>query len=101
MRYELTKATATKKTNGKTTSKSPKSSTRRGKSPAGKGSKITASKNGNGKVRGHTLDVPGFSVRVRDQKIRKRLETAATKKGVSRTEFMRNAVMVALARSEK
>lgn len=52
-------------------------------------------------MRGSTLDIPGFSVRVRDSKIRSRLQAVASKKGQSYTAWMRDAVMTALARSEK
>ena len=42
-----------------------------------------------------------FSVRVRDDAMRKRLHTAAKKEGVSMTHFMRDAVYEAVERSEK
>ena len=41
-----------------------------------------------------------FSVRVRDDVMRKRLNTAAKKGGVSMTQFMRDAVYGAVERSE-
>ena len=41
-----------------------------------------------------------FSVRVRDDVMRKRLHTAAKKEGVSMTAFMRDAVYGAVERSE-
>lgn len=87
MRTQVTK-TATKKRNGTAT-------------PKGKRVKVSGKKNGTGKIRGSTLDIPGFSVRVRDSKIRSRLQAVAGKKGVSYTAFMRNAVMSALGKAEK